>query len=118
MKTDEAGHVVKVTKKAAVIDKVSNAKLTSTDEAAIPSEGEKSAVKLNFSIDHGTPNAAAANIRFSGAGATTVTHSADNDTIQISSTDQSVSDAAHHYTPTAVPGSKIEVASGKVISEI
>lgn len=118
VKTDAAGHVVKVTKKAAVIDKVSNAKLTSTDEAAIASEGEKSAVKLNFSIDHGTPNAAAANIRFSGAGATTVTHSADNDTIQISSTDQSVSDAAHHYTPTAVPGSKITVASGKVISEI
>ena len=118
VKTDAAGHVVKVTKKAAVIDKVSNARLTSTDEAAIASEGEKSAVKLNFSIDHGTPNAAAANIRFSGAGATTVTHSADNDTIQISSTDQSVSDAAHHYTPTAVPGSKIEVASGKVISEI
>ena len=118
VKTDAAGHVVKVTKKAAVIDKVSNAQLTSTDEAAIPSEGEKSAVKLNFSIDHGTPNAAAANIRFSGAGATTVTHSADNDTIQISSTDQSVSDAAHHYTPTAVPGSKIEVASGTIISEI
>lgn len=118
VKTDAAGHVVKVTKKAAVIDKVSNAKLTSTDETAIASEGEKSAVKLNFSIDHGTPNAAAANIRFSGAGATTVTHSADNDTIQISSTDQSVSDAAHHYTPTAVPGSTISVKSGKIISEI
>lgn len=118
VKTDAAGHVVKVTKKAAVIDKVSNAQLTSTDEAAIPSEGEKSAVKLNFSIDHGTPNAAAANIRFSGAGATTVTHSADNDTIQISSTDQSVSDAAHHYTPTAVPGSKITVGSRQIISEI
>ena len=118
VKTDAAGHVVKVTKKAAVIDKVSNAKLTSTDETAIASEGEKSAVKLNFSIDHGTPNAAAANIRFSGAGATTVTHSADNDTIQISSTDQSVSDAAHHYTPTAVPGSKIEVATRKTISAI
>lgn len=118
VKTDAAGHVVKVTKKAAVIDKVSNAKLTSTDETAIASEGEKSAVKLNFSIDHGTPNAAAANIRFSGAGATTVTHSADNDTIQISSTDQSVSDAAHHYTPTAVPGSKISVKTGTIISEI
>lgn len=118
VKTDAAGHVVKVTKKAAVIDKVSNAQLTSTDEAAIASEGEKSAVKLNFSIDHGTPNAAAANIRFSGAGATTVTHSADNDTIQISSTDQSVSDAAHHYTPTAVPGSKISIKSGTIISEI
>lgn len=118
VKTDAAGHVVKVTKKDAVIDKVSNAQLTSTDETAIASEGEKSAVKLNFSIDHGTPNAAAANIRFSGAGATTVTHSADNDTIQISSTDQSVSDAAHHYTPTAVPGSKISIKSGTIISEI
>lgn len=118
VKTDAAGHVVKVTKKAAVIDKVSNAQLTSTDEAAIASEGEKSAVKLNFSIDHGTPNAAAANIRFSGAGATTVTHSADNDTIQISSTDQSVSDAAHHYTPKAVDGSKITVGNRQIISEI
>lgn len=118
VKTDAAGHVVKVTKKAAVIDKVSNAQLTSTDEAAIASEGEKSAVKLNFSIDHGTPNAAAANIRFSGAGATTVTHSADNDTIQISSTDQSVSDAAHHYTPKAVDGSKITVGSRQIISGI
>lgn len=116
VKTDAAGHVVKVTKKAAVIDKVSNAQLTSTDETA--GAGETSAVKLNFSIDHGTPNAASDNIRISGAGATTVTHSADKETIQISSTDQSVSDAAHHYTPTAVPGSKIEVASGKVISEI
>lgn len=118
VKTDAAGHVVKVTSKAAVIDKVSNARLTSTDEAAIPSEGEKSAVNLNFAIDHGTRDAATAKIRISGAGATTVTHSADKDTIQISSTDQSVSDAAHHYTPTAVPGSKIEVASGKTISAI
>ena len=116
VKTDAAGHVVKVTSKAAVIDKVSNAQLTSTDETT--ESGEKSAVKLNFSIDHGTPNAAAANIRISGAGATTVTHSSDNDTIKISSTDQSVSDAAHHYTPTAVAGSKITVGDRKIISEI
>ena len=116
VKTDAAGHVVKVTKKAAVIDKVSNAQLTSTDETA--GAGETSAVKLNFSIDHGTPNAAADKIRIAGAGATTVTHSADKETIQISSTDQSVSDAAHHYTPTAVPGSKIEVGSRQIISEI
>lgn len=118
VKTDAAGHVVKVTSKAAVIDKVSNARLTSTDEAAIPSEGEKSAVNLNFAIDHGTRDAATAKIRISGAGATTVTHSADKDTIQISSTDQSVSDAAHHYAPTAVAGSKISVDSGKTISAI
>lgn len=118
VKTDAAGHVVKVTKKAAVIDKVSNARLTSTDETAVTSDGEKSAVKLNFAIDHGTADAATANIRIAGAGATTVTHSADNDTIQISSTDQSVSDAAHHYTPKAVDGSKISVDSGKIISEI
>ena len=118
VKTDAAGHVVKVTKKAAVIDKVSNARLTSTDETAIASEGEKSAVNLNFAIDHGTRDAATAKIRISGAGATTVTHSADNDTIQISSTDQSVSDAAHHYTPKAVEGSKISVDSGKTISAI
>ena len=118
VKTDAAGHVVKVTKKAAVIDKVSNARLTSTDETAIASEGEKSAVNLNFAIDHGTRDAATAKIRISGAGATTVTHSADNDTIQISSTDQSVSDAAHHYTPKAVEGSKINVDSGKTISAI
>lgn len=116
VKTDAAGHVVKVTSKAAVIDKVSNARLTSTDETA--EEGEKSAVNLNFAIDHGTRDAATAKIRISGAGATTVTHSSDKDTIKISSTDQSVSDAAHHYTPTAVPGSKITVDSGKVISEI
>ena len=118
VKTDAAGHVVKVTKKAAVIDKVSNARLTSTDETAIAGEGEKSAVNLNFAIDHGTRDAATAKIRISGAGATTVTHSADNDTIQISSTDQSVSDAAHHYTPKAVEGSKINVDSGKTISAI
>lgn len=116
VKTDAAGHVVKVTSKAAVIDKVSNAQLNSSDETA--KAGETSAVKLNFSIDHGIPNAAADNIRISGAGATTVTHSPDKETIQISSTDQSVSDAAHHYTPTAVPGSKISVDSGKIISEI
>ena len=116
VKTDAAGHVVKVTKKAAVIDKVSNAQLTSTDETA--GAGETSAVKLNFSIDHGTPNAAADKIRIAGAGATTVTHSADKETITISSTDQSVSDAAHHYTPAAVPGSKISVGSGTIISEI
>lgn len=116
VKTDAAGHVVKVTKKAAVIDKVSNARLTSTDETT--ESGEKSAVNLNFAIDHGTRDAATAKIRIAGAGATTVTHSADNDTIQISSTDQSVSDAAHHYTPTAVPGSKIEVATGNTISAI
>ena len=116
VKTDAAGHVVKVTSKAAVIDKVSNAQLNSTDETA--GAGETSAVKLNFSIDHGTPNAAADKIRIAGAGATTVTHSADKETITISSTDQSVSDAAHHYTPAAVPGSKIEVVGGKVISEI
>lgn len=116
VKTDAAGHVVKVTKKAAVIDKVSNAQLNSTDETA--GAGETSAVKLNFSIDHGTPNAAADKIRIAGAGATTVTHSADKETIQISSTDQSVSDAAHHYTPTAVSGSKISVKSGTIISEI
>ena len=116
VKTDAAGHVVKVTKKDAVIDKVSNARLTSSDETA--GSGEKSAVNLNFAIDHGVANAATAKIRISGAGATTVTHSSDSKTIQISSTDQSVSDAAHHYTPTAVPGSKIEVASGTIISEI
>lgn len=118
VKTDAAGHVVKVTKKAAVIDKVSNARLTSTDETAIANEGEKSAVNLNFAIDHGTRDAATAKIRISGAGATTVTHSADNDTIQISSTDQSVSDAAHHYTPKAVDGSKIFAGSGQTISAI
>ena len=116
VKTDAAGHVVKVTKKDAVIDKVSNARLTSTDETT--ESGEKSAVNLNFAIDHGTKDAATAKIRISGAGATTVTHSSDKDTIKISSTDQSVSDAAHHYTPTAVPGSKIEVDSGKTISAI
>lgn len=116
VKTDAAGHVVKVTKKAAVIDKVSNARLTSTDETI--ESGEKSAVNLNFAIDHGTRDAATAKIRISGAGATTVTHSADNDTIQISSTDQSVSDAAHHYTPKAVDGSKIPTGSGKTISAI
>lgn len=116
VKTDAAGHVVKVTSKAAVIDKVSNAQLNSSDETA--KAGETSAVKLNFSIDHGIPSAAADNIRISGAGATTVTHSADKETIQISSTDQSVSDAAHHYTPKAVDGSKISVADGKTISEI
>lgn len=116
VKTDAAGHVVKVTSKAAVIDKVSNARLTSTDETT--ESGEKSAVNLNFAIDHGTKDAATAKIRISGAGATTVTHSSDKDTIKISSTDQSVSDAAHHYTPTAVPGSKIEVDSGKTISAI
>lgn len=116
VKTDAAGHVVKVTKKDAVIDKVSNARLTSSDETA--GSGEKSAVNLNFAIDHGTRDAATAKIRISGAGATTVTHSSDSKTIQISSTDQSVSDAAHHYPPTAVPGSKIEVASGTIISEI
>lgn len=116
VKTDAAGHVVKVTSKAAVIDKVSNAQLNSSDETA--KAGETSAVKLNFSIDHGIPSAAADNIRISGAGATTVTHSPDKETIQISSTDQSVSDAAHHYTPKAVDGSKISVDSGKTISEI
>ena len=116
VKTDAAGHVVKVTSKAAVIDKVSNARLTSTDETT--ESGEKSAVNLNFAIDHGTKDAATAKIRISGAGATTVTHSSDKDTIKISSTDQSVSDAAHHYAPTAVPGSKIEVDSGKTISAI
>ena len=116
VKTDAAGHVVKVTSKAAVIDKVSSARLTSTDETT--ESGEKSAVNLNFAIDHGTKDAATAKIRISGAGATTVTHSSDKDTIKISSTDQSVSDAAHHYTPTAVPGSKIEVDSGKTISAI
>ena len=116
VKTDAAGHVVKVTSKAAVIDKVSNARLTSTDETT--ESGEKSAVNLNFAIDHGTRDAATAKIRISGAGATTVTHSSDKDTIKISSTDQSVSDAAHHYAPTAVPGSKIEVDSGKTISAI
>ena len=116
VKTDAAGHVVKVTSKAAVIDKVSNARLTSTDETT--ESGEKSAVNLNFAIDHGTRNAATAKIRISGAGATTVTHSSDKDTIKISSTDQSVSDAAHHYTPTAVAGSKISVDSGKTISAI
>lgn len=116
VKTDAAGHVVKVTSKAAVIDKVSNAQLNSTDETA--GAGETSAVKLNFSIDHGTPNAAADKIRIAGAGATTVTHSADKETIQISSTDQSVSDAAHHYTPKAVDGSKITVGSRQIISGI
>ena len=116
VKTDAAGHVVKVTKKAAVIDKVSNARLTSTDETT--ESGEKSAVNLNFAIDHGTRDAATAKIRISGAGATTVTHSSDKDTIKISSTDQSVSDAAHHYAPTAVAGSKISVDSGKTISAI
>ena len=114
VKTDAAGHVVKVTSKAAVIDKVSNAQLNSTDEAA--KSGETSAVKLNFSIDHGTPGAATDNIRISGAGATTVTHSADKETIQISSTDRSVTEAQYHYTPTA--DSEVAVDSGKVISKI
>ena len=116
VKTDAAGHVVKVTSKAAVIDKVSNAQLNSTDETA--GAGETSAVKLNFSIDHGTPNAAADKIRIAGAGATTVTHSDDKETITISSTDRSVTEAQYHYTPKAVDGSKITVGDRKIISEI
>lgn len=116
VKTDAAGHVVKVTSKNAVIAQVSNARLTSTDETK--ENAETSAVKLNFAIDHGTADAATANIRVSGAGATTVTHSPDNDTIQISSTDRSVTDAQYHYTPAAVEGSKITVGDRKIISEI
>lgn len=116
VKTDAAGHVVKVTKKAAVIDKVSNARLTSTDETS--KTGETSAVKLNFAIDHGTANAATDNIRISGAGATTVTQTDNNETIKISSTDRSVTEAQYHYTPAAVDGSKITVGDRKIISEI
>ena len=113
---DNAGHIVDVKSREAVIDLVTNPTLgTSTVD---PDDPKNSAANIDFSISHGgtTPGA---HLKVEGAGATTVATSNGGKTLKISSTDQTV-EYGHHYNPSTHESTsdKITVTDGKVISAL
>ena len=115
---DDAGHVVNVKSRAAVIDLVTNPTLGSSATEKDPGSDANSAARIDFSISHGgtTPDA---HLKVEGAGATTVATSNGGKTLKISSTDQTV-EYDHHYDPSTHESAshKIPVTDKKVISGI
>ena len=115
---DDAGHVVSVKSREAVIDLVTNPTLGSSEIEKDPGSDANSAANIDFSISHGgtTPGA---HLKVEGAGATTVTTSNGGKTLKISSTDQTVT-YGHHYDPSTHESdeAKIPVTEGKVVSGI
>lgn len=83
---DDAGHVVSVKSREAVIDLVTNPTLGSSAIEKDPGSDANSAARIDFSISHGgsTPSA---HLKVEGAGATTVASSNGGKTLKISSTD-------------------------------
>ena len=113
---DNAGHVVGVKSREAVIDLISSAKLKSTD--ATPDDSKNTAANINLEVKHGTVTKTS-DLKVEGSGATTVAMSNEGKTLKISSTDQTV-EYGHHYNPSTHESAsdKITIESGKVLSEI
>lgn len=115
---DNAGHVVGVKSREAVIDLVKDPTLTSSTATKDTDSNANSAANIDFSITHGGTKPEA-HLKVEGAGATTVATSNGGKTLKISSTDQTVT-YGHHYDPSTheSTSAKIEIESGKVLSEI
>ena len=115
---DDAGHVVSVKSREAVIDLVTNPTLGTSTATKDTDSDANSAANIDFSISHGGTHPGA-HLKVEGAGATTVATSNGGKTLKISSTDQTV-EYDHHYDPSTHESSshKITVTDGKVISGI
>ena len=115
---DNAGHIVGVKSREAVIDLVKDPTLKSSATTKDTNSDANSAANIDFSIRHGGTRPEA-HLKVEGAGATTVASSNDGKTLKISSTDQTV-EYGHHYDPSTHESSsaKIPIESGKVLSEI
>lgn len=113
---DNAGHIVEVKARDAVIDLVSKAELSSG--TATPGTTGNSAANINLEVKHGAATITSG-LKVEGSGATTVAPSSDKRTLTISSTDQTV-EYGHHYNPSGHESTsdKITIESGKVISAI
>ena len=115
---DDAGHLVGVKSREAVIDLVKDPTLKSSTTTKDTNSDANSAANIDFSIRHGGTKPEA-HLKVEGAGATTVASSNDGKTLKISSTDRSV-DYGYHYNPAdhESDSDKIPIESGKVLSEI
>ena len=113
---DNAGHIVGVKARKAVIDLVSSATLKST--TATPDVAGNTAANINLEVKHGDVTKKDY-LKVEGSGATTVTMSGKGKTINISSTDQTV-EYGHHYDPSSHESGedKITIDSGKIISAV
>lgn len=115
---DDAGHVVGIKSREAVIDLVTNPTLGSSAVEKDTGSDANSAANIDFSITHGGKTLGA-HLKVEGAGATTVATSNNGKTLKISSTDQTVT-YGNHYDPSTHESTdhKITVTGGKVISGI
>lgn len=115
---DDAGHVVNVKAREAVIDLVTDPTLTSSATTKDADSDANSAANIDFSISHGGTKPEA-HLKVEGAGATTVATSNGGKTLKISSTDQTVT-YGHHYDPSTheSTSAKITIGDGKVLSDI
>lgn len=115
---DDAGHIVGVKSREAVIDLISSAKLKSTEATPDTGSTAKSAANINLEVKHGTVTKTS-DLKVEGSGATTVAMSNEGKTLKISSTDQTV-EYGHHYNPSTHESAsdKITIESGKILSEI
>lgn len=115
---DNAGHVVGIKARDAVIDLVTDPTLKSSLATKDTGSDANSAANIDFSISHGGTKPEA-HLKVEGAGATTVATSNDGKTLKISSTDQTV-EYNHHYDPSTHESTsdKITVTDGKVISAL
>lgn len=113
---DNAGHIVGVKARNAVIDLVKKAELTTG--TATPTGSGNTAASINLEVDHGDANLTSS-IKVEGSGATTVAFSDNSKTLNISSTDQTVT-YGHHYNPSTHESAsdKIPVSGSKVISAL
>ena len=83
---DNAGHIVDVKSREAVIDLVKDPTLKSSATTKDTDSDANSAANIDFSIRHGGTKPEA-HLKVEGAGATTVASSNDGKTLKISSTD-------------------------------
>lgn len=113
---DNAGHIVGVKARNAVIDLVKKAELTTG--TATPTGSGNTAASINLEVDHGDANLTSS-IKVEGSGATTVAFSDNSKTLNISSTDQTVT-YGNHYNPSGHESTsdKITVGGSKVISAL
>lgn len=113
---DNAGHIVGVKARNAVIDLVKKAELTTG--TATPTGSGNTAASINLEVDHGDANLTS-RIKVEGSGATTVAFSDNGKTLNISSTDQTVT-YGNHYNPSGHESTsdKITVSGSKVISAL
>lgn len=114
---DNAGHIVEVKARDAVIDLISSATLASS--TATPTTSGNTAANIDLAVKHGGVTKTG-NLKVEGSGATKVSPSADGTTLNISSTDQEVK-YGHHYNPSEHESDSDKItlsASNKVISAI